>query len=255
MSELVDFVEAPGRFMEPTEGVLVVKTPRFAVVAGADGVWGSIQGVRLRDGEAPHAVAEVRALLGSGGVRVVSWWLSELSTPEAVEKELLDAGLQVVADDYLLDGLLATGPPPSGPPDVEARLATSAEEWVAIRELQEGIFDNPPERRPTREQLLAEFRKSRAVLFGAWFDGELVGAAGATPSSRGLLLWGGCVHAAARGRGCYRALVRARWDEALRRGTPALTVAANDKSSPVLRKLGFEKVLELRRLEDVLSVA
>ena len=247
MSELVDFVEAPGRFMEPTEGVLVVKTPRFAVVAGADGVWGSIQGVRLRDGEAPHAVAEVRALLGSGGVRVVSWWLSELSTP--------DAGLQVVAGDYLLDGLLATGPPPSGPPDVEARLATSAEEWVAIRELQEGIFDNPPERRPTREQLLAEFRKSRAVLFGAWFDGELVGAAGATPSSRGLLLWGGSVHAAARGRGCYRALVRARWDEALRRGTPALTVAANDKSSPVLRKLGFEKVLELRRLEDVLSVA
>jgi GNAT superfamily N-acetyltransferase len=59
----------------------------------------------------------------------------------------------------------------------------------------------------------------------------------------------------ARGRGCYRALVRARWDEAVRRGTPAVTVTANDKSGPVLHKLGFEKVLELRRLEDVLSVA
>ena len=92
------------------------------------------------------------------------------------------------------------------------------------------------------------------MLFGAWLDGELVGTAGATPSSRGFLLWGGSVLVEARGRGCYRALVRARWDEAARRGTPALTVAANDKSSPVLRKLGFEKMLELRRLEDVLSV-
>jgi GNAT superfamily N-acetyltransferase len=68
-----------------------------------------------------------------------------------------------------------------------------------------------------------------------------------------MLLWGGSVREDARGRGCYRALVRARWDEAVRRGTPALTVSANDKSGPVLRKLGFEKVLELRRLEDVIS--
>jgi GNAT superfamily N-acetyltransferase len=254
VSQFIDFVEAPGRFMEPAEGVLVVQTPRFAVVAGADGVWGSIQGVRLRDGEAPDAVAEVRALLASGGTRVVSWWLSELSMPEDVEKQLLDAGLEVVADDYLLDGLLATTPPAAGPQDVEVRMATTSEDWATIRKLQDGIFDNPPERRPTEEQLLAEFRTSPAVLFGAWLDGELVGTAGATPSSRGFLLWGGSVLAEARGRGCYRALVRARWDEAVRRGTPALTVAANDKSGPVLRKLGFQKVLELRRLEDVLSM-
>ncbi|HEU5213925.1 MAG TPA: hypothetical protein VFU30_00135, partial [Gaiellaceae bacterium] len=81
----------------------------------------------------------------------------------------------------------------------------------------------------------------------------LVGAAGATPSSRGMLLWGGSVLEEARGRGCYRALVRARWDEAVHRGTPALTVSANDQSSPALRKLGFEKVLEFRRIEDVIS--
>jgi predicted GNAT superfamily acetyltransferase len=70
-----------------------------------------------------------------------------------------------------------------------------------------------------------------------------------------MLLWGGSVRADARGRGCYRALVRARWDDAVRRGTPALTVSANDQSSPALRKLGFERVLEFRRLEDVTSSA
>jgi GNAT superfamily N-acetyltransferase len=253
VSELTEFVEAPGRFMEPSAGALVVKTPRFVVVAGADGVWAAVQGVRLRDGEAPDAVAEVRELLAPAGTRVVSWWLSQLATPEDVETQLLAAGLEVVADDYRLAGLLATSPPPAGPPEIETRLAATAEEWATVRELQDGIFDNPPERRPTRDQLLAEFPRTSAVLFGAWLDGELVGAGAASPSSRGMLLWGGSVRADARGRGCYRALVRARWDEAVRRGTPALTVSANDKSGPTLRKLGFEQVLELRRLEDVTS--
>jgi GNAT superfamily N-acetyltransferase len=254
VSELVEFVEAPGRFMEPTEGALVVHTPRFVLLGGSDGVWASVQGVRLRDGEAPAAVAEVRELLPEAESRVVSWWLSDRATPAGVEEQLLDAGLQLIADDYLLDGLLATTPPPAGPPEIEVRIATTAEQWVEIRELQDGVFDNPPERRPTRERLLSEFGRTGASLFGAWLDGELVGAGGGTPTSRGVLLWGGSVREDARGRGCYRALVRARWDEAVRRGTPALTVSANDQSSPALRKLGFEKVLGFRRIEDVVSV-
>jgi Acetyltransferase (GNAT) domain len=253
VSDLADFVEAPGRFMDSTPGALVVQTPRFVLVAGTDGVWASVQGLRLRDGEAAEVVAEIRGLLSPGVARVVSWWLSDLSTPPDVEERLLAAGLAIVAHDYRLDGLLATSSPPAGPPDVEVRVAATPEEWVTIRELQDGIFDNPPEHRPTREQLVAEFAKTNAALFGAWLEGELVGAAGATPSSRGLLLWGGSVRADARRRGCYRALVRARWDHAVQRGTPAVTVVANDQSSPALRGLGFEKVLELRRLQDVLS--
>jgi GNAT superfamily N-acetyltransferase len=252
-ADLAAFVEAPGLFMEPSAGALVIKTPRFVLVAGADGVWASVQGIRLQDGDAPDAVAEVRRLLPPGGTRVVSWWLSDRSTPGNVEEQLLDSGLELLADDYLLDGLLATTPPPPGPADVEVRMATTAEDWADARELQDDIFDNPPDRRPTREQMLVEFAKSSAVLFGAWLDGELVGTAGATPTSRGMLLWGGSVREDARGRGCYRALTRARWDEAVRRGTPALTVAANDQSGPLLCKLGFEEVLEFRRIEDVLS--
>jgi hypothetical protein len=49
--------------------------------------------------------------------------------------------------------------------------------------------------------------------------------------------------------------VRARWDDAAARGTPALGVHAKDTSSPILTRLGFEKVLQLRRLEDVRSTA
>ena len=240
--------------MEPAAGTLLVKTPRFVLLAGADGVWASVQGVRLRDGEAPDAISEVRELLATGR-RIVSWWLTERATPEDVETQLLAAGLEVVADDYRLDGLLTTTPPPPGPPEITVRPASTPDEWADFRELQDSVFDNPPDRRPTREQLFAQFPRTPAILFGASLDGELVGAGAATPSSRGMLLWGGSVRADARGRGCYRALVRARWDDTVRRGTPALTVSANDQSSPALRKLGFERVLEFRRLEDVTSAA
>ena len=47
-----------------------------------------------------------------------------------------------------------------------------------------------------------------------------------------------------------RALVRTRWDEAVRRGTPALVVHAAPTSEPILRRLGFEEVCRLRRLRD-----
>jgi len=47
--------------------------------------------------------------------------------------------------------------------------------------------------------------------------------------------------------------VRARWDEAVRRGTPALAVGAGAMSRPILERLGFVQVLEFRRLESVAS--
>jgi hypothetical protein len=62
---------------------------------------------------------------------------------------------------------------------------------------------------------------------------------------------GGATIARARGRGAYRALVRARWDDAVARGTPLVAVHAGAMSAPILRRLGFEQVVRFRRLEDV----
>jgi hypothetical protein len=45
--------------------------------------------------------------------------------------------------------------------------------------------------------------------------------------------------------------VRARWDDAVARGTPALVTEANpDTSLPILLALGFQEVAPIRRLED-----
>lgn len=89
------------------------------------------------------------------------------------------------------------------------------------------------------------------VGFLALLDRQPAATALAVPSERGVLLIGGATADWARGRGLYRALVRARWDYALARGTPTLvTHAAPDTSYPILRRLGFEHVCAIRRLED-----
>ena len=54
-----------------------------------------------------------------------------------------------------------------------------------------------------------------------------------------MSLAGGSTREEMRGRGAYRALVRARWDAAVERGTPALTVGAESMSRPILERLGF----------------
>lgn len=88
------------------------------------------------------------------------------------------------------------------------------------------------------------------ISFVATVEGRIAGAASALLSDRGLFLIGGGTAPWARRRGVYRALVGARWRYAVDRGTPALTVhARRDTSSPVLRRMGFEEVCAIRRLE------
>jgi GNAT superfamily N-acetyltransferase len=84
----------------------------------------------------------------------------------------------------------------------------------------------------------------------ALLDGEVVSAGTSAPTDHGLLLYGGATVPRARGRGAYRALLRARWDEAVERGTPALITQGGSMSRPILERLGFERVGEVHMLVD-----
>jgi GNAT superfamily N-acetyltransferase len=68
----------------------------------------------------------------------------------------------------------------------------------------------------------------------------------------GVALMGGAVMPSARRRGVYRALVHARWQHAVARGTPLLVVQAGHMSEPVLAGLGFRSHGVLRLLVDPL---
>jgi len=51
----------------------------------------------------------------------------------------------------------------------------------------------------------------------------------------------------------YRALTLARWDLAVERGTPALTVQAGRMSLPICERLGFQLVEPVRLFVDRLD--
>ena len=64
------------------------------------------------------------------------------------------------------------------------------------------------------------------------------------------MLVGGATLPAARGRGAYRALVRARWDDAIDAGATALVTQASALSRPVLERMGFRAVGPVLELID-----
>lgn len=66
----------------------------------------------------------------------------------------------------------------------------------------------------------------------------------------GVALLGGGTLASDRGSGYYTALVHARWHDAVGRGTPLLCTVAGKMSRPILERLGFEQVGEIRVLVD-----
>jgi hypothetical protein len=218
-----------------------------------------VQRIRLREDEVDDALEAARSFMRVTGGTAASWWLSEHSTPADVEARLLERGLFAVEGDYLIDGMLLTSPPPAPPPGIDVHVVRTIDEYVAVIGAQDDAFAAPASERRDAGDLVDDYeleRESDAVaLFGAWIDGLVAGGGRAMFSPRGVFMAGGSTVPWARGRGVYRALVRARWDAAVARGTPAVAVQAGAMSAPILPRLGFEKVCSFRRLKDVLDDA
>jgi hypothetical protein len=254
-TELLDFVEAPSRFTSIGSGVGRSISDGMTLLA-AEG-YCAVQGIRCGDDDVAAALANVRTFMREHDVQIGSWWLCERSTPVDLENELVALGLQRVAGDYEVAGMLLDHEPPPAAPGVDARRVRTAEEYAAARELQYDVFDSPSGHRRTRAQLIEQFDRGSDVgaVYGAWIDDELIAVGRAFFAPQGALLAGGATLERARGRGAYRALVRARWDDVVERGGEALVVQAGSMSAPILRQLGFKQVLQFHRLEDVLPAA
>jgi GNAT superfamily N-acetyltransferase len=146
-------------------------------------------------------------------------------------------------------------PPPPAPRDVAVTRVEAIEDYRRSIEIMCTAFGIDDENRAAmharaEEWLADDLRTRRGDVYLAWLDGDAVARAKATYSDRGVFLFGGCTIPSARGRGAYRALVAARWEEAARRGTPALLVEAGRQSRPILERLGFRGVGELRLFVD-----
>jgi hypothetical protein len=248
-SALSEFAEETNQFLPRAAGTRGVDTRRFFAVVGRD--WISVSRVRLHEDEVEKAVAEVRALLP--GARSVEWTVGPSSTPADLPERLRALGFgDPDPPNEPTFAALALDHEPPGVDGIEVRRAEGFDDFLVGLEI---VFEANAFRDEDVARMRAEAREDyerlRSRPGGAWLAylaGRPAAAAVAVACERGLYLAGGST---ARGRGCYRALVRARWDDAVARGTPGLVVhAQHGTSRPILERLGFELVCELHELED-----
>jgi hypothetical protein len=254
-AEVREYAETPDRYAHIVEGSSVSRHDdgRVCVIQGA--TWASVTGVDVGDDEVESLLRHVRDLVPAG--KRCMWWLGPSVRPRDLPDRLLALGLSEPDDGApLVKALALTDAPAATPEGIEVRRIETFEDFVASRRVQWDAFDVSEDRRAKQQPLLRpEFDESMAlripVSFLATLDGSPAATGLAVPSDRGVFLIAGSTARWARGRGLYRALVRARWDYAVEQGTPALvTQAVPGTSYPILKNLGFVDVCDVRRVLD-----
>jgi hypothetical protein len=209
------FAKDPPAFLPVPADANVVDDTRFFLTVSADGSWASVCRIAADAGEVFDTVREL-----APRARVV--WITDGSQ----EAELRALGCR--DQDPPLTSYITAMATETAPPHVEGVEVRRAEDADVVRDVA------------TRGWGISVAPSTDGWL--AYVDGAPVAYAAAIACAHGLFLTGGVTVPEARGRGAYRALVRARWDEAVRLGTPALVVHAEDASRRVLEQIGFRKV-------------
>jgi hypothetical protein len=250
--ELREFAQTPDRYTLIPADVERFADERVCMIQGS--VWAGVCGVRIHEDEVEALVAETREWIRPG--KATAWWLDPGTRPQNLRERLLALGFEVPERGDMMHALACVEPPPAGPADVVVRRVADFDAWLAATQLMWDAFETPQkEREAQRPHLRTELDASLAagvpVTFLASLDGRAAGVGRSVYSDRGVFLIAGSVAEWARSRGVYRALVRARWDDAVARGTPALvTEALPDTSYPILKRCGFEDVCTIMRLKD-----
>lgn len=205
----------------------------------------------------PAAVEATRAAVREVGDSVIAWWVAprhDQLVPALEELGLRhgDApGFESVETAMALDAEPAGGRAEG----VEVRVVETFDDLVAGGVVLEHAFGLPAvseqENRRLFDDYLGPDNSARQYL--ALVDGRPVGVAFSVAGKGALNLFGGGVLPDARGRGIYRALTWARWDDAVELGTPVLTVQAGRQSGPILERLGFQPLTQVRMYVETLS--
>jgi GNAT superfamily N-acetyltransferase len=255
------FAEDPAAYGEirPETGLTRFMTDAYCVLLGPVPSFTLVSRLRLDDERIAETIAEVRQVVAEHGHRSAMWWVGSSSTPSDLTDRLHAHGFvpdERPGSEPHATSLVLTSEPPAVD-GVEARRVESYEEYRLASDIGHTAFGSSDEDRAewaavaeARYEAYRAGHTPRSYL--AWVDGRAVGCAAAViePDLPAVLMIGGGVLPDARGAGVYRALVRARWDDAVANGTPALCVQAGRMSRPILERLGFEAVDEQEVLLD-----
>jgi len=218
---------------------------------------GNVYPERLAGSDLEQVVDTVRRFLRAEGRERAVWVVPEAASPGDLADRLRDLGMRP-DDEPRTAALVAVEPPPPGPPGLVVRRAESLEEFLDSERVAAAAFQMDEKMRRAfeerAERLWPYFTAEGAIAaLVAILDGEIVAFARAHFGRTAVHLSGAGTDPDQRGRGVYRALVRARWDLAVERGTPVLTVNAGEMSRPILERLGFSIVGWIDCLLDDLS--
>jgi GNAT superfamily N-acetyltransferase len=224
-----------------------IVTDRYVLWMGAgdEPGWNVAQRFRFDPGELGDVRAEIHEHLRARGRTACSWEVGTHAQPVGLVERLHALGLVDDEPTALAIGMVLTDPPAPGPEDVEVRRVSTDDEFYEAERIAAIAFGmgREPERRPYVPD-------PSNVVYLAYVDGRPVARSSAAFGERGATLFGGSTLPEARGRGAYRALVAARWEDAVARGTPVLVTQAGPMSRPILARLGFREVCEIRILVD-----
>jgi hypothetical protein len=227
-----------------------IETDRYTLCMGPGKTWNTVQRQRLRADEIDEVLEETRSLLHERGRAKTQWEVGSSAEPPDLVERLLERGLIWDKDPYAV-ALVLTREPPSPPEELVARRVETFEEFADANAVQWEAFGMPEDEiEESRALLRRRWSDTVNVTHAAWLDGKIVAAGTAAPTEQGLLLYGGATVPQARGRGAYRALLHARWRDAVQNGTPALITQGGSMSRRILERAGFERVGEVHTLLD-----
>ena len=212
---------------------------------GDEPAWNVAQRFRLQEGEVDEVRAEIHEILRRRGRSGLTWEVGTHATPTDLAERLLALGVVDDEPTPLAVGMVLTEPPAAPPAHVEVRRAETPGDRLASATIAAVVFGG---RLPTEPPPPSDDADN--VVYLALVEGRPVARASASFGKRAVSLFGGSTLPEARGHGAYQALVAARWQDAVARGTPVLVTQASPMSRPILARLGFREVCEIRILLD-----
>ena len=232
-----------------------IEDPRFIVTFSPGAHFWSVSVGRLRfdPDQVASAVAEIRELMAVRGRTASVWSVGDSSTPSDLAARLTGLGME---PEGTSDVLVLTSPPARPAASAfevrEVRSLLDLQAWIDVSAQGFGWSEEDAQDERTRAQdtWRAQRGDPSVARLLAFDDGRPIAAGRAEISAHGLFLGGGATLPSDRRRGAMTALLAAAWDDAERRGTPALAAYGGAMSAPILMGLGFEKTGEMIHLID-----
>lgn len=224
-------------------GIRVERTVHAVRVVGA---WSCVLFSQLDEESADREIsAQIDRFAHLG--RQFEWKVYGHDRPDDLGERLEAAGFEPEAEETFMVFDLANGLPSAEPPSgITVRQVDDADGLSDVCAVGERAFG--VDYSALNEIFLARVPLGTVTFYVAYDGGEPVSAARleTPPDSEFAGLYGGGTAPAYRRRGIYRSLVGVRAREAQRRGYRYLNVDAAPESLPILERLGFTALTNVR---------